>query len=228
MSVKILIKKLNLMDEKFITSELLREYCKKLNIGYYSAIRYLLTHRYVHRILRGIFYKPSFEERKLKKIDIDYMEAIAEALRIKKIKNWYFGLESALKLNNATHEYFAIDFLINDTIFRANPITVLGHKVRFIKIKKRLCEFGIEKFSQKFFSYGKLSNLPFNKKNRLRFSDLEKTVLDIVYLSRYSNLSDIEIKNKITNLLGYCSKNKLLKYSKKYNKKVYTFIEGTI
>ncbi len=209
MSVKILIKKLNLMDEKFITSELLREYCKKLNIGYYSAIRYLITHRYVYRILRGIFYKPSFEERKLKKIDIDYMEAIAEALRIKKIKNWYFGLESALKLNNTTHEYFAIDFLINDTLFRANPITILSHKVRFIKIKKELCEFGI-------------------KKNEVRFSDMEKTVLDIVYLSRYGNLSDIEIKNKITNLLEHCSKNKLLKYSKKYNKKVHGFMEGTI
>lgn len=209
MTVKILIKKLNMMDEKFITSGLLREYCKKLNIEYYDAIRYLITHKYLYRILRGIFYKPSFEERKLKKINMTYMKAIAEALKIKKIKNWYFGLETALKLNNTTHEYFAIDFLINDTLFRANPITILGHEVRFIKIKKELCEFGI-------------------KENELRFSDLEKTVLDMIYLSRYGRLSDMEIKNKITNLLGHCSKSKLLKYSKKYNKKMYVFVKGIL
>ncbi|MEW6528888.1 MAG: hypothetical protein AB1391_03295 [Candidatus Micrarchaeota archaeon] len=206
MSIKLLIKKLNITDEKFIISDLFREYCKKLNIEYYGAIRYLITHKYVYRILRGIFYKPGFEERKLKKIDIDYKKAIAEALKIKKIRNWYFGLESALKLNNITHEYFATDFLISDTLFRANTITILGHEIRFIKIKKDLCKFGV-------------------KEKELRFSDLEKTVLDIIYLSRYDNLSDIEIKNKITNLLGYCSKNKLLKYSKKYNQKVYSFVK---
>lgn len=209
MTVKLLIKKLNLMDEKFITSDLLREYCKKLDIEYYYAIRYLITHKHVYRILRGIFYKPSFEERKLKKIDIDYMEAIAEALRIKKIKNWYFGLESAMKLNNVTHEYFTLDFLINDTLFRANPINILGYEVRFIKIKRKLCEFGI-------------------KEKRLRFSDPEKTILDIIYLSRYGKLSDVEIRNKIITLLKHCSKNKLLNYSKKYNKKVYAFVKGIL
>lgn len=203
MSIKILIKKLYLIEEKIITSDLIREYCKKLKLDYKITITYLTNNKYLHRILRGIFYKPSIEERKLKKIDIDYREAISKALRIKGIKNWYFGLETTIKLNNYSHEYFTTDFIINDTIARTKSMKILGHKIKFIKLKKNLFKFGIKK----------------------NVSEIEKTVLDIVYLSKYRRLSDKEIKNKVTELLKHCSKEKILKYSKSYNKSVSTFME---
>lgn len=207
MSITILIKKLNLDENKFIENTLIREYCRKLNLDYNIVIRYLTSKKYLYRIFKGIFYKPSIKERKLGILEIDYLSAVIEALKRKKIKNWYFGLDTAIKFNNLTHEHFAVDFIINDTIFRAKPITILGRKIKFVKLKKELCRFGIK------------------TKNSINFSDIEKTVLDIIYLSRYEGLGKNEIKPKITDLLKNCSKVKLLRYSKEYNTKVKKFID---
>jgi len=204
--LKLLIKKLCLEKKRFITRDELREYCRELSIDYYDTIRYLLSRGYLIRILRGIFYVKSIEERKLKKINISYIEGIVRALEMKGIKNWYFGLDTAIKLNNLTHEYFTTDFIINDKIFRPKPIEILGHKIKFIKISSKLTKFGIIK-------------------KMVPFSDKEKTVLDIIYLSKYNNLNDFEIKNKITDLIKSCSKNKLLSYSKNYKKTVREFIK---
>jgi len=207
MSLKLLIRKLYLDDEKFIRSDLVRDYCKKLNMDYYAAIRYLTHNRYLIRILKGIFYKPTVEERKFDKVDINYLDAINKALKIKKVKNWYFGLETAVKLNNLTHEHFTIDYVISDKIFRAKSFIILGHKIKFVKLKKRLLNFGI-------------------KKDKIPYSDVEKTTLDIVYLSKYGGLPDKEIKNRISDIFKRCSRTKLLNYSKRYNKTVHEFIEG--
>src|SRR3989344_4089405 len=134
MTLKLIVKKLEFSDKKFITREEIREYCKKLSLDYYVTIRYLTHYKYLIRILRGIFYIKSIEERKLNKTNISHLEAIKEALKIKGIKHWYFGLSTALKLNNLTHEYFAIDYVINDKIFRAKPFPILGYNIKFIKI----------------------------------------------------------------------------------------------
>ena len=126
MTLKLLIKKLYLDKKKFIERDLIREYCKKLNLDYYSTIGYLTNHKYLIRILRGIFYMPSIEEKKFDKLDINYLKAINEALKIKNIKNYYFGLETAIKLNKLTHEYFVIDYVLSDKIFRAKPVKILA------------------------------------------------------------------------------------------------------
>lgn len=210
MTLKILVRKLNMSDDKYIASALLKKYCMELGLDYYSSIRYLTSNKYLHRILKGIFYKPSIEERKLKKIGVSNLEAVSYALKIKNIKNWYLGLESALKMNNLTHEFFAIDYIINDTIFRASPFKIFGSKVKFIKLKKPITAFGI------------------NRKGRLRYSDPEKTVLDVVYLSKYRGLNETEIKDRIYGILKACSKEKLKKYSARYNKQIARFIGGLI
>jgi len=205
-SEKLLILK-GLEGRKIITREELRGYSKTLKLSYNSLINYLLDNKYLIRILRGIFYINGLEERKKGLSDISFYNAISEALKIKGVKNWYFGLETAIKLNNLTHEYFAIDYIISDKIKRPRPIEILGHKVRFIKIKKELSEFGIKK-----------ENTP--------YSDPEKTILDMVYFGIYNNLSDSEIRNRIIGYLDKCKKAKLVKYSKAYPKSVLKFIGG--
>lgn len=207
MSFKIIIAKLEMDEKKFVDSSLLKEYCKTLKIDYLTTIKYLLNNRYLYRILRGVFYKPSIEERKLKRIDVNLLKAISEALKMKGVKNWYFGLDTALKLNNLTHEFFAMDFVVSDRIFRAKPITILGNKVRFVKLKRDLIGFGIIK-----------KDIP--------YSDTEKTVLDMVYLLRYEGLNDSEINLKIGDLLKVSSVDKMRKYSKEYNGKISEFIRG--
>lgn len=193
MTLKLIVKKLEISKKKFITNYEIKEYCKKLKLDYYTTIRYLTRHKYLIRIFKGIFYIKSIEERKLNKFDIVYFEIIKEALKIKGINRWYFGLETALKLNNLTHEYFTIDYVVSDNLFRANPILIMGHKVKFIKLSSKLI-FGI---------IGK--NIP--------YSDPEKTLLDLFHLKHYKKEEFKEIAEKL-------SKNKLTKYSKKYSKKI--------
>jgi predicted transcriptional regulator of viral defense system len=205
MSVPLLIKKLYLDERNIVTRDILKAYCTRLRLRYNSTIRYLISNKYLHRILRGIFYLPSIEERKLGRLDINYMDAIARALTIKGVKNWYFGLETAMRLNALTHEFFTTDFVVSDTLFRARAITILGHKVKFTTLKKSLFGFGIIK-------------------KRVRFSSPEKTVLDIIYLSRYNGLADREIENRIGNAAAHCAKNTLLTYAKKYNTATELFV----
>lgn len=205
MTYKLLIRKLYLEDEKFITSDHIRKYCKILKMDYNTVIRYLTHYRYLERIFKGIFYILSVEERKFNKFDISYRGAVAKALDIKGVKNWYFGLETAVKMNNLTHEFFVIDYIISDTIFRAKPIGIMGNKMKFVKLKPELFKFGINK-------------------GKFPYSDVEKTILDMIYLYKYKGFTDTMVKNKIIDLLEHSSKKKLINYAKKYNKSVRKFI----
>lgn len=193
--INLLIKKLHLANNKFVTRAELEAFCREIKIGYPMAIGYLARHKHLIRILRGIFYIKSIEERKMGKTEISYLEAISEALRIKGVKHWYFGLETALKLNNLTHEYFTIDTVISDTIFRAKPIGIMGHKVAFIKLKPALFRFGI-------------------KKGKYPHSDNEKTMLDFVYLKQRGRIKAIPPE-----LTGSCSKEKIIEYARDYGAK---------
>ena len=205
MTLKLIVKKLELSNKKFVTRDTIRAYCKELHLDYYTVIRYLTSNEYLIRILRGIFYVKSIEERKLKNIGISYIDAIKEALEIKGVKDWYFGLESAVKLNNLTHEYFAVETVITSTIFRPKPISMLGTKVKFIKISKGLLKFGL-------------------KGGGFKYSDAEKTLLDMIYLGKYNSYSEEEIKNKVLYLLNNCKKSKLKEYAEHYPKTVKNFL----
>jgi hypothetical protein len=207
MKYGLLVEKLNSLDEKFITSKDIKSYCSIIKMKYSDAIIYLTRHRHLVVLFKGIFYRPGIVERKNKSYDIGYREAIVKALEIKGVKNWYFGLETAIKLNNLTHEFFVIDYILNDTITRTKSLKVFGNKVKFIKVKPKLCKFGINKFKN------------------LKFSDIEKTVLDMVYLKKYNGYDDVTIKDFIFPYLDYCSKEKLRKYAKRYNKKMESFVD---
>ncbi len=209
MTYKLLTSKLEREKGKFITRESLKTYSKTLDMDYNFAIGYLLANGYIIRILRGIFYVKSLEERKLGKLNINYLEAIKEALAIKGVKNWYFGLETAFKLNALTHEYFTIDYVISDTIYRPKPFDILGHNIRFIKAKKSLLNFGITS-------------------NAIPYSDPEKTILDMIYLGKYNNKPESEIKDKIASYLDSCNKKKLLIYVKHYPKSVEKIVRSLL
>ena len=204
---KILNEKLLYSKSKIITKDELSKACKILKIPYNSAINYLLTKKYLDRILRGIFYIRSLEERRLGKIEMNFYEVLKEALKMKKIENWYFGLETALKFNNLTHEYFTITYVISDKLKRRKEMDILSYKVKFIAIKEELTKFGIIK-----------GNIP--------YSDIEKTVLDKIYLGLYRGLDKFTIKNSIIDYFDECNKKKLIKYAKHYPGTVLRFIES--
>ena len=198
MTLKLIVEKLARDNRKFILSNEIKDYCKRLSLDYLPTIKYLLRNKYLARIFRGIFYIYSIEERKLGKSEMNSFKILKEALKIKGVKNWYFGLETGLKFNNLTHEYFTIDYIINDKIFRAKPIIIMSKKVKFYRLSPKMFLFGII------------------KKN-INYSDSEKTLLDLLYLKHYSKEEFEEIAEEL-------SKIKLLKYAKNYNKRVINIV----
>ena len=194
MTLKLIVEKLARDNKKFILSNEIKDYCRKLSLNYLPTIKYLIRNKYLARLFRGIFYVYSTEERKWGKSELNSFEILKEALKIKGVKNWYFGLETGLKFNNLTHEYFTIDYVINDKIFRAKPITMMGRKVKFYKLSPKMFSFGIIK-------------------KKINYSDSEKTLLDLLYLKHYTKEEFEEIAEEL-------SKTKLLKYAKNYGIRV--------
>jgi len=194
MTLKLIVEKLARNNKKFILSNEIKDYCRKLSLDYLPTIKYMLRNKYLARIFKGIFYIYSIEERKLGKSEMNFFEILKEALKIKGVKNWYFGLETGLKFNNLTHEYFTIYYVINDKLFRAKPIMIMGRKVKFYKLTPKMLTFGVVK-------------------KRVNYSDSEKTLLDLLYLKHYTKEEFEEIAEEL-------SKVKLLKYAKNYNKRV--------
>jgi hypothetical protein len=192
------------MDKKeFVTAEELKTYCRSMRMDYATVVSYFVKRKYFVRVLRGIFYVKSLEEAKLGRSRYNHLELVARGLELKKVSNWYFGLHTALKLNNMTHETFAVEDVINDKLFRANPFTIAGYKFKFSKLSRSLLDFGIKK-----------------AENGVRYSDPEKTVLDFIYIWRYNGIPEEKIVADVSGWVKGASRGKLRAYAKKYPKTV--------
>jgi hypothetical protein len=192
------------MDRKeFVTAEELKRYCKTMKLTYEMVVRYFGMRAYLVRIFRGVFYVKSLGELKLGRNKYNHLELVAKGLELKNVKRWYFGLHTALKLNNMTHETFAVEDVVNDKLFRANPIAIAGYKFKFSRLSPSLLGFGIRKAG-----------------NGVRYSDPEKTLLDFIYLWRYNGIPEEKIVADVSGWEKGASKEKLMAYAKKYPKTV--------
>jgi len=201
MTIKLLVKKLHLEGKEFVTSEDMARHCKSLKMNGKNATIYLLRKKYLARIFKGIFYVRTFDEIKLGRMKYNHLELVSKGLELKGINNWYFGLHTALKLNNLTHEHFAEDYVLNDKIFRAKPMNIAGYKFRFLKLKPGLFGFGI-------------------MEDNLRYSDVEKTILDFIHVWRYNGVPEKKIIMDLSEYAANISKKKLLAYAENYSKSV--------
>lgn len=203
------LKSLHLEGKEFATASEIKQYCNTHGLDYYNTIRYLISKSYLVRIFKGIFYVKTFDEIKLNKTKYSHYELVAKGLELKGVENWYFGLFTALKFNNMTHEHYAVDQVINDIIFRNKPITISGYKFRFIKIKKELLGFGIIK-----------ENHP--------YSDPEKTVLDLIYLWGYNGIPKEKIIIDTSEFIENINEKRIMRYSNSYPKSVQKILEELI
>lgn len=203
MKMSLLVERLWIENKEFVKSEELKEYCSSMKLDYTLVIRYLVSRKkYLVRIFRGIFYVKSLEELKLGRRKYNHLELVAKGLELKGARNWYFGLHSALKLNNMTHEHFTIEEVVSDSIFRANPFDISGYKFRFVKLSPPLVSFGIK------------------EESTLRYSDPEKTILDLIYLARQKGIPADKIVTDVSLWATDLSKAKVRRYAGKYPKTV--------
>lgn len=207
MTMSVLLKKLQLEGKEFVTAEELKRYCKTMKLDYGIVVRYFGMRGYLIRIFRGIFYVKSPEELKLGRNKYNHLELVVRGLELKKVRNWYFGLHTALKLNNMTHEHFAVEDVVNDLLFRASPVTIAGHKFKFVKLSPSLMAFGL------------------SKGRGIRYSDPEKTILDFVYLWRYRGVPDEKIVADISEYAKNVSRDRLRRYAKSYPKSMAKIVE---
>lgn len=197
------------MGREFVSSDEIKSYCSTLNLSYEKVIRYFMRMKYFIRIFKGIFYVKSLEEIKYTSIKYSHLELVAKGLELKSVENWYFSLYTALMLNNATHEYFTIDYVISDSLYRNKPITINNRKFKFHKLKPSLLKFGIIE-------------------NKYRYSDLEKTVLDFIYIWIYNGKPRDRILMDISDYTMNLSKNKILEYINFYPNSVSEIIKEII
>lgn len=211
MKMSLLVERLWMENKEFVKSEELKEYCSSMKMDYALVIRYLVSRKkYLVRIFRGIFYVKSLEELKLGRRKYNHLELVAKGLELKGAKNWYFGLHSALKLNNMTHEHFAIEEVVSDSIFRANPFDISGYKFGFVKLSPSLVSFGIK------------------EERTLRYSDPEKTILDFIYLARQNGIPANKIVTDVSSWATHLSKAKIRRYAGKYPKTVASIADMVI
>jgi len=203
MKMSLLLRKLRMEGKEFVASNELKAYCRSMKLDYATVVRYFSSRGYVVRVFRGIFYVKSVEEFELGRIKYNHLQLVAKGLELKKVSKWYFGLHTALKLNNMTHEHFAVEDVINDKLFRANPFTIAGYKFKFSKLSRSLLGFGTRKAG-----------------NGVRYSDPEKTLLDFIYLWRYNGIPEEKIVADVSGWEKGASKEKLIAYAKKYPKTV--------
>jgi predicted transcriptional regulator of viral defense system len=176
-----------------VTRDEIEAACRKFGAKYTNTVNFMISYGYLVRILRGVYYVKTFE--------VDVRRIISLGLNRLGV-SWYFGLHTALRLNGLTHEFPATTFVLNDSIFRPKEIKIAGERTRFLKLKRELFGFGVV------------------DRDGVRFSDPEKTILDLVYLSRYRSLPKERIISTIGEYGEHLERGKLQAYLKFYPKTV--------
>jgi len=171
--------------------EILKEYNKSIGkINSDNAVKYLSRHKYIKRIILNYYYINSLDEKERNFCEYEDRELLFIVLNKLKIK-WYFGLNSALYLLGKTWQTPNTITIINNKI--SGRRTVLGLRVRFIKIKESLI-FGLKKGKTK-------NNIPY------AYSNIAKTYLDLSYLRETDKLvSEKETKNYLKKYPKWLSK----------------------
>jgi predicted transcriptional regulator of viral defense system len=189
-------RKMLIDNRRIVGSSDIHKLAKSAGIDGLESINYLQRHGYIARILRGVFYVRSADERERSFSERSTYELVAEALEMKGVKRWHFGLETALKLNGMTHEYFAVDSVATDSFRTTKVIGILGSKFQFHKWCADRLGFGIM------------------HKGRIAYSDPEKTILDLAYRAHRSGKGSQ--KATIEEHIAKLDKEKLSTYLKRY------------
>jgi len=218
MTVNRILDKLWQDGNEFVSLKKLEKDSKNLYYNYNNMIKYLISRGFLFKILNDTFYVKSQEEANSVSKDLKYssLELISKALNFLDVDNWYFGLYTALKFHDISFNNNNSDYLLFSNIRTAKKqITVCGQKCKFIRLRPLLFKFGIKK-----------------KGNEVRYSDLEKTILDLMYLWHTSNMPNHKIKSEILKYFKLGKINTIKEYCSHYPESIQQLVdeilEGTL
>jgi hypothetical protein len=184
--------------KEFITSETLKKYCRVLYYNHRLVSNYLISRGFLVNILDDIYYVKTIDEINKNMLKYSILEIVGKALKHKGVKNWYYGLYTALELiNNDYENQEEYIYLINDRFLKRKPMKILGKKFRFLRFKNAFFNFGIIN-------------------GKVKYSNLEKTILDLIYLMDYNHINENRMLIELSKLLDGIIKEKILKYSQFY------------
>lgn len=187
--------------QEFATTEDIKNYSNKLYYNVNNVISYLVSRGQLLKIFKGVYYIKSMEEIQKNKIKYSLLELVAKGLDLKGIRNWYYGLYTAFKLNGIeVNREKQIFYVISDRLFKRKPIEIAGYDFKFIKFKFSLFNFGVI------------------EEMGVKYSDYEKTVLDLVYLWKYSGVHSQKIIVDLGKFIKKVEEERALQYANYYPK----------
>src|SRR3989338_5525511 len=154
----------------------------KYNFDKDTLRRVMLNKGYLITIFRGVYYLKDYEEKKFNSLKYSPYELLSLGLEKKNVK-LYFGLNTALKFLDLTHEVFPVNIVINNKFNRTAPLKIAGSSFLFVKLKPSLF-FEIKETKTN-------NNIP------LYFSNLEKTLLDLIYLKKIIDLNEYKFNKSL-------------------------------
>ena len=107
-----------------------------------------------------------------------------------------------------THEYFITDYVLTDSFRTTKTIGILGSKFRFIKRSGRYFRRGVR------------------KEGRTRYSDPERTVLDLCYRGYLKGRDGKRVHRILDEYAGRLDRQKLMDYLEDYPKAFRTVVGG--
>lgn len=149
---------------ELLTSAELRKMARRIGARPEYALRHLRREGYLLPLFRGFYYVRTPEEVRLHTERHDPLELFVLAARAKGIREWYFGLTTALRLNGLTHEDRREETVVSRSLYRIHGVPIGSRRFVIHKWGPGLFGFGLE------------------RRGTYRVSDPEKTVLDLAYL----------------------------------------------
>ena len=208
MESSLIWKKLNIQKERIVTSLEIKGLAKEIGNNEDRAIAYLQEEGYIVRILRGIFYVRTPDEKMRKGLDRSLFELVGMALVKKGVKEWYFGLDTALRLNGMTHEYHDITHVLTDSFRTTKPIMIGGSRFSFVRRNKRFFGFGMK------------------EEKNYHYSDPERTILDLAYYAYLHGKVENRIKESLVEYGGDLNQERLCDYLHRYPKRYIRILKG--
>lgn len=210
MSMNRIISLIRNEEKEFITTDEIKPYSKRFYYNSNNVINYLLGQGDIIKILNDLYYIKSNNEIESKIHKYSLLEIVSKALSLRKIVNWYFGLYTALKLNNISTDHDNdLFYVFNDMFFRNEPINIAGYPFKFFKFRIASHSFGI-------------------RTNKVNYSDLERTILDFIYIQMNNRIHEQRIINFISKYMKGISIEKILSYAQYYPEQLINILQLAI